>query len=167
MLSKVASEAPTLVPASTSFKSVVISMVPRAILVGDTKSLEERGLSGFHTSVTSWDVDIGGSNGTSSGGSSDRVGQNLVTDGLEVIIGEDETDVTLDEWEESFVLRVIGNETLNGTANLVVLELYDSCDQFILSPWYSFPSRQHPRHGESVGFRASNQIISRRSYFRL
>lgn len=46
MLSKVASEAPTLVPASTSFRSVVISMVPRAILVGTPSAWKKDVLPG-------------------------------------------------------------------------------------------------------------------------
>lgn len=84
----------------------------------DTESLEERGLSWFHTSVTGWDVDIGRGNGTSSGWSSNLVVEDLVTNGLEVIVGEDETDVTLDERKETFVFWVVANETLDGTADL-------------------------------------------------
>jgi len=61
----------------------------------DTKSLEERGLSWFHTSVSSWNVDIARSDGTSTGWSSDTVGENLLTSGLEVGVGENETDVAL------------------------------------------------------------------------
>ncbi len=84
----------------------------------DTESLEERGLSGFHTSVTCWNVNIGGRNSTSSGGSGNLVGENLVTDGLEVAVGEDETDVALDERKETLVLWGIGDETLDSTSNL-------------------------------------------------
>ena len=43
--------------------------------------------------VSSGDVDIEGREGTSTGGSSDTVGENLVADLLEVAVGEDETDV--------------------------------------------------------------------------
>lgn len=46
IFSRVASEAPTLVPASTSFKSVVISMVPRAILVGTPRAWKKEVLPG-------------------------------------------------------------------------------------------------------------------------
>ncbi|KAL3705339.1 hypothetical protein TMatcc_009011, partial [Talaromyces marneffei ATCC 18224] len=46
-------------------------------LGGDTESLEERGLTGFHTSVTSRNEDIERGNGTSTGGSGDTVGENL------------------------------------------------------------------------------------------
>ena len=86
----------------------------------DTEGLEERGLSGFHTGVASRDVDICRSNGTSSGRSSNLVCENLVADGLEVAVGEDESDVALDEWEKSLVLRGIRNEALDGTTNLDV-----------------------------------------------
>jgi len=85
-----------------------------------TESLEERGLSGFHTGVTSGNVDICGRNGTSSGGSSDLVGKNLVTDSLEIAIGEDESDVALDEWKETLVLGGVGDEAFDGATNLQV-----------------------------------------------
>ena len=63
-------------------------------LGGDTESLEERGLTRLHTSVTSGYEDIARSDGTSTSGGSNTVGQDLVTDMLEVTVGEDETDVT-------------------------------------------------------------------------
>ena len=62
-------------------------------LGGDTEGLEERGLSGFHASVTSGDEDISGSDGTSTGWGSNSVGQNLGPGFLEVGVGEDEADV--------------------------------------------------------------------------
>ena len=62
-------------------------------LGGDTESLEERGLTRLHTSVTSGDEHIIGSDGTGTGRGSDTVGEDLVTDVLEVTVGEDETDV--------------------------------------------------------------------------
>jgi hypothetical protein len=80
--------------------------------------LEERGLSGFHTSVTGGNVDVIGGNGTSSGGSSDLVVENLVTDGLEVLVGENKTHVTLDEGKETLVFWVVIDEALDGTADL-------------------------------------------------
>lgn len=59
----------------------------------NTESLEERGLSGFHTSVTSGDENVGRGNGTGTGRGGDTVGENLLTGVLEVGVGEDETDV--------------------------------------------------------------------------
>jgi hypothetical protein len=86
----------------------------------DTKSLEERGLSGLHTSVTGGNVDICGRNGTSSGRSSDLVGKNLVTDSLEIVVGEDESNVALDVWKETLILGGIGDEALDGATNLQI-----------------------------------------------
>ena len=91
-------------------------------LGGDTEGLEERGLSGFHTSVTSGHKDISGRNGTSTGRSGNLVGENLVTDGFEVTVGEDESDIALDEWEETLVLGGIGEEALDGATNLGKLD---------------------------------------------
>ena len=62
-------------------------------LGGDTESLEERGLTGFHTGVTGGNPDITRSDGTSTGRSSDTVGKDLGTGVLEVGVGEDQTDV--------------------------------------------------------------------------
>jgi hypothetical protein len=62
-------------------------------LGGDTESLEERGLTRLHTCVTSGDEHIIGSDGTGTGRGGDTVGEDLVTDVLEVTVGEDETDV--------------------------------------------------------------------------
>lgn len=59
----------------------------------DTESLEERGLSGLHTSVTSGDENIERGDGTSTGRGGDAVGENLLTGVLEVGVGEDETNV--------------------------------------------------------------------------
>lgn len=87
-------------------------------LGGDTKSLEERGLSGFHSSVSRWDEHIGRGDGTGTSRCGDGVGKNHVTNGLEVGIGEDETNVALDERKETLVLRVVVDKALDGTANL-------------------------------------------------
>jgi hypothetical protein len=87
-------------------------------LGGDSESLEERSLSGFHARVSGGDVDIGGSKSTSTSRGSNLVGENLVTDDFEVAIGEDESDVALDEWEEALVLGGIGDEALDGASDL-------------------------------------------------
>jgi hypothetical protein len=67
-------------------------------LGGDTKSLEERGLTGFHTGVTTGNPDVTGSDGTGTSGSSDTVGKDLLLDTLKVGVGENETNVA---WEKS------------------------------------------------------------------
>ena len=73
----------------------------------DTKGLEERGLSRFHTGVSTWNPNIVGGNGTSSGGCGDDVGDNDFSDILQVTGSEDETDVSLDVGEELLELRVL------------------------------------------------------------
>ena len=85
----------------------------------NTESLEERGLAGFHTGVPSRDVDIVRGNGTSTSGGSDLVGENLLTDDLEIAVREDETDVALNERKEAFVLGGLRDEALNSTAHLL------------------------------------------------
>jgi len=62
----------------------------------DTESLEERGLAGLHTGVTSGDGNVGGRIGTSTGRGSYLVRNNDLTNVLEVTAGEDETDVAPD-----------------------------------------------------------------------
>lgn len=84
----------------------------------DIEGLEERGLAGFHTSVASGNPDIAGSEGTSTSRGGDTVGQDQVTDLLEVIVGEDETDVATDEGQEALVLGSLEDEALESTANL-------------------------------------------------
>ncbi|GAO51719.1 hypothetical protein G7K_5812-t1 [Saitoella complicata NRRL Y-17804] len=87
----------------------------------NTQSLEERGLSGLHTGVTSGDEDIGGGDGTSTGRGSDSDGGDGVTDGLQVTVGENETGVTLDEGQQALVLGELTEEATDGTANHGVL----------------------------------------------
>lgn len=87
-------------------------------LGGDTEGLEEGGLAGFHTSVASGDPDIDGGDGTSTGRGGDLVGEDDVSDLLEVTVGEDETNVALDVGEETLVLGGVGDEGLQGSADL-------------------------------------------------
>ena len=108
----------------------------------DTEGLEERGLSGLHTSVTGWDVDIIRSNGTSSGRSSDLVCQNLVTDGLEVTVGEDESDVTLDVWKKTLVLWGVCDEALHGTTNLRIVLVFAHLPYRSKLPYHSVLSHK-------------------------
>jgi hypothetical protein len=91
----------------------------------DTKGLEERGLSGFHTSVTTGDVDIVGGNGTSSGGSGDLVGDDDFSDLLQVLVGEDETDVSLDVGEELLELGVFREDNSETSSDHGVLSHED------------------------------------------
>jgi hypothetical protein len=84
----------------------------------DTESLEERGLSRFHTSVTSWDEDIGGSDCTSSGRSSNLVGENLIAYDFQIAVGEDESNVALDERKETLKFWAIYQKSLDGATDL-------------------------------------------------
>ena len=70
----------------------------------DTEGLEEGGLAGLHTGVTSRDDDILGGKSTSTSRRRDLVRGDDVTDLLEIAGGEHETDVALD----------VGEETLEG-----------------------------------------------------
>lgn len=62
-------------------------------LGGDTESLEERRLTGFHTGVAGGDPDVTGGDGVGTSGRSDAVGQDLDAGLTEVGVGEDQTDV--------------------------------------------------------------------------
>lgn len=84
----------------------------------DTKSLEERSLSGLHAGVTSWDEDVIWCDSASSGWGGNLVGKDLVADILQVGVGEDESNVALDEWKKALPLWRVTNEPLDGTANL-------------------------------------------------
>jgi hypothetical protein len=87
-------------------------------LGGDTESLEEGGLTGLHTSVTGGNPDIIGSDGTGTSGSGDTVGKDLLLDGLEITVGEDETNVATDVGQKTLPLGVLSDETLKGATNL-------------------------------------------------
>ncbi len=90
-------------------------------LGGDTEGLEERCFPGFHTSVSCGNPHVTRRNGTSTGGSSDTVGQNLSTNGLEIIISENKTDIALDKGKEAVDVgkTAISDESLQSTANPV------------------------------------------------
>ena len=70
------------------------------------------------SSVSSGDPDVIRSDGTGTGRSSDLVGEDLLTDLLEVTVGEDETNVATDERQKTLVLGGVVDEDLKSTANL-------------------------------------------------
>lgn len=88
---------------------------------GDTEGLEEGGLSGLHTGITSRNGNIQRSESTSTSGSSNLVGSDQVTDFLEVGGSEDETDVATDVRKQLFELRVFGEDGTEGPADHGVL----------------------------------------------
>ena len=92
----------------------------------DTQSLEERGLTWLHTGVTGWDPDVLWSNGTGLSWGSNNVRDNSLSDGLQVRVGEDETNVTLDERQQLFILRQLRQETSDGSSDHGVLTHQDS-----------------------------------------
>jgi len=83
----------------------------------DVKSLKERGLSGLETSGTSRDNDIVGSNSTSLGGGTNLQGGNEITDLIEVLVGEDETDVAIKVRKKVLNLRVLVNVLTDSLAH--------------------------------------------------
>ena len=87
-------------------------------LCGDTECLKEGSLAGFHARVAGGNPHVDGGNGTSTGWSSDLIGKNLVTDILELAVGEDEANVAPDVRDETLVLGMLGLECLKGTTNL-------------------------------------------------
>lgn len=105
----------------------------------DAEGLEERGLAGLHTGVAGGEVDVARGIGTSTSGGRNAVGEDLGASLAEVGVGEDQTDVactldispvslgqlrarsmlTPDVREETLPHRVVGDEALEGAANLV------------------------------------------------
>lgn len=90
-------------------------------LGGNTKSLEERGLTRLHTGVTGRDPNVLRSNGTSTGRSGNLVVKENITDGLQVLVGENESNVTLDQRKEAVKLGDLRDESAEGTSNHGVL----------------------------------------------
>lgn len=80
-------------------------------LCRNSEGLEEGCLAWLHTGVSGGDDDLVGGEGTGTSRGGDLVGCDDITDFLEVSLGEDETDVSLDLLEESLVLRVLGEGT--------------------------------------------------------
>jgi len=72
-----------------------------------------------HNGKRSWPTYIGRGDGTSSGWSSNLVRKDLITDSLQITVGEDEANVALDVGKEALILWRIGEETLDGTTNLL------------------------------------------------
>ena len=87
-------------------------------LCGDTESLEEGRLAGFHARVAGGDPHVDGGDGTSTGWSGDLIGKNLVADILELAVGEDEANVAPDVRDETLVLGMLGLERFEGTTDL-------------------------------------------------
>ena len=87
----------------------------------DVESLEERRLARFHSCVSGGDDDVLRSEGASTCGRGDLVRNDRVSHFLQLAISEDETDVTLDEGEETFELRVLREDGTKSTSDHRVL----------------------------------------------
>jgi len=83
-------------------------------LGGDLEDLEKVGLSWIATSGAGGDDDIDGGDGADTSGGRDLVGEDEVSDGTEVAIGEDKADVALDLGLQVLeeVAGVLGHEIL-------------------------------------------------------
>jgi hypothetical protein len=57
-------------------------------------------------------------NGTGSGWCSNLVGEDLVTDGLEIVVGENESNIASDVRKKTLILWGIRKEALDGTTDL-------------------------------------------------
>jgi hypothetical protein len=111
--------------------------------------LEEGGLAWFHASVASRDEDVERSHGARTGWCGNTVGEDLVAGGFEVAVGEDEADVAFDVREKTLVLGVLGDEGLDGTADLIFINMMSSSQQLPISSletaatYHSILSHQH------------------------
>lgn len=81
----------------------------------DLKSLEERGLFWSHSSVLWWKLDVAWSDGTSLGWGSFTVFQKLGADFSEIFLGENESDVLDDVWQQllkGWILSEVSTKSL-------------------------------------------------------
>ena len=91
----------------------------------DTERLEERGLSGLHTSVAAGDVDVVGGDGTGTRGGGDDVGDDDFANVLQVARGKDKANVALDVGQELLELGVLLEDDAERTADHGVLAHQD------------------------------------------
>ena len=82
---------------------------------GDVQGLQESSLSGVKTGGTRHQIDITRGNGTDTSGGTDLVLEDTLTDGGNVTVGEDETQVTVEPVDQ---LGVLGELLLVGTEDL-------------------------------------------------
>jgi hypothetical protein len=92
-------------------------------LGGDVQGLEERGLGGLHTSVTGRDGNVDGGNGTGLGGGGNLEGEELGADGSEVSLGENQTNVTLQQRDQVSDGGILGGVSAEGTADHGLIEV--------------------------------------------
>jgi len=86
-------------------------------LSGNAESLEEGSLSGLHTSGTSRDNNVVGSNNTNLGRGTNLQRSDEVADLSEITLGEDETNVAVEVREEVLDLGVLVEVVMDRTTN--------------------------------------------------
>jgi len=86
-------------------------------LGGDAESLKEGGLSGLHTSGTSRDDNVVGSNNTDLGRSTNLQRGDEVADLSKITLGEDETDIAVEVGEKVLDLRVLFKIVMDRTTD--------------------------------------------------
>lgn len=94
-------------------------------LGGDVQRLEEGGLSGLHSGVSSRNVDVDLGVGSSLGGGGDLVVEDDTSNVLEISRGEDESDISLDVGKEFLELGEVGEDHSHGSSNHRVLSHED------------------------------------------
>jgi hypothetical protein len=87
----------------------------------NVQGLEERGLTGVHTSGTGRNEHISGGKSTSTGSGGHLVVQDDLTDLVEIVVGEHETHVTIDELKEILKGGILGSLLLDNLAHQSVL----------------------------------------------
>merc|ERR1719322_766919 len=112
MFKRVASDMPTLSPAAIRDTSLMISMVPLEILVGMERAWKKEVFSGPRPVFC---------DGTGPGRGLDLVGQQEVADLVQVLVGEDEADVSDDAWQDLLQLCVLVEHATDGLAHHGVL----------------------------------------------
>ena len=90
-------------------------------LGGDVERLEERGLLGAEPGVLGGHDDVQGRESTGLSGGPDLVGQEVVADGDELFLGEDEADVAPDVREQPLEVGVVLQVAPDGLAHHGVL----------------------------------------------
>ena len=87
----------------------------------DVQSLEEGGLLGTQPGVLGWHDDVKGSQCSGTGRGSNLVSQEHVPDGDQLLLGENESNVSLDVVEKLLELGVVGQVSADGLAHHGVL----------------------------------------------
>lgn len=167
MLSNVASEAPTFEPVSTSFRSDVISMVPRAIFVGTPRAWKKEVLPGSIPVLPAGTKTSAGAIAPARAGAatfsaritsrvclrSALVKMKPTLPGKMVSIQTNLTEIrvedhTFDMRKETLILGEVADETFDGSSNLGSrVNPTSHCNHaFEIIPSCSFPSIRHPRH---------------------